>query len=219
MDGTLVDTEPYWMASETDVITARGGTWTHEDGLQLVGQPLTTSARIILEQTGIPGEVDELVQAIIAGVVARVAEVGAPWRPGARELLAALREAGVTCALVTSSYAVLADAVAAALPGAFDLVITGDGVTHGKPHPEPYLTAAARLGVPVEDCVVIEDSPVGVRAGIDAGAKVLAVPLMLPIDPEPGLSRIGTLDGVGPDLLARIYAGEVVDELADAVSR
>lgn len=219
MDGTLVDTEPYWMASEVAVVSARGGTWTHDDGLQLVGRPLLTSARIILEQTGIPGEPEDLVDALISGVVAKVREVGPPWRPGARELLLALGDAGVPCALVTSSYAVLAETVAATVPGAFATVVTGDGVTHGKPHPEPYLLAAERLGVRPADCVVLEDSPVGVRAGLAAGAHVVAVPLMVPIPPEPGLSRLATLDGVGPDLLARVYAGEVVDELADAVRR
>lgn len=219
MDGTLVDTEPYWMASEVAVVHARGGMWTHDDGLQLVGQPLLVSAQIVLEQTGIPGQPDELVDALIAGVAAKVRQVGPPWRPGARELLRALGDAGVPCALVTSSYAVLAETVAAAVPGAFATVVTGEGVRNGKPHPEPYLLAAERLGVRPEDCVVLEDSPVGVRAGLAAGAHVVAVPLMVPIPAQAGLSRLGTLDGVGPDLLDRVYAGEVVDELADAVRR
>lgn len=220
MDGTLVDTEPYWMTSETAVVSRRGGTWTHEQGLQLVGNDLMDSTRIIREQTGIPGTDEEIIDEIITGVVERVRAEGAPWRPGALELLAALGSAGVPCALVTMSYAVLADAVVEQAPeGSFATVVTGDQVSRGKPDPEAYLVAAERLGVDPARCVAIEDSTVGVASAIGSGARTIAVPLFVPIEPRPGLTRLRSLEGVGLDLIGRVAAGERFDELEPAVTR
>jgi HAD superfamily hydrolase (TIGR01509 family) len=217
MDGTLVDTEPYWMASETAVVSRHGGTWTQEQGLQLVGNDLITSARIIQEQTGIGGDPADLVEEILAGVVAQVHENGAPWRPGALELLGRLRSAGVPCALVTMSYESFAGAVVEAAPaGTFQEVVTGDQVTRGKPHPEAYLTAAERLGVDPARCIAFEDSTVGVTAALASGARTIAVPLMVEVAAQDTLSRLRSLEGVDLDLLARILDGEVVDEFATA---
>ena len=220
MDGTLVDTEPYWMATETELVARHGGSWTHEQALQLVGNDLRTSAAIIKAQTGLPGTEEEIVAELLTGVIARVREHGAPWRPGARELLAALGEAGVPCALVTMSWTSFADAVVSAAPaGTFAAVVTGDEVTHGKPHPEAYLTAAERLGVDPAACVAVEDSPTGVTAALASGARTIAVPLMLPVDPRPGLSRLASLADADLGLLARVAGGEVVDALEPAPLR
>jgi HAD superfamily hydrolase (TIGR01509 family) len=137
-----------------------------------------------------------------------------PWRPGARELLEALRAEGVPSALVTMSWRSLADAVVAALPdGAFAVVVTGDEVAHGKPHPEPYRAAARLLGVEPEDCVAIEDSNTGAKSAVAAGCTVLCVPHHVPIlegerrvfvDSLRGLDTAGLADLVhghdgGPD--------------------
>ncbi|WP_448071902.1 HAD family hydrolase [Georgenia yuyongxinii] len=220
MDGTLVDTEPYWMASETALASRHGGTWTHEQGLQLVGNDLITSARIIKAQTGVPGTDEEIVEQLLAGVVERVRTQGAPWRPGALALLARLRGAGVPCALVTMSYDVFAGAVLeAAPPGTFDVVVTGDQVERGKPDPEAYLTAAGRLGVDVTRCVAIEDSPPGVAAAVASGARTIAVPLLVPIEAQEGLSRLRTLEDVGVELLGRVADGDVVDDFEPAGRR
>lgn len=214
MDGTLVDTEPYWMAAETAVVSRHGGTWTHQQGLQLVGNDLLVSARVIREQTGIPGTDEEIIGQIISEVVEHVRADGAPWRPGALELLATLRAAGVPCALVTMSYAVLADAVVEQAPaGTFAVVVTGDQVTRGKPDPEPYLLAAERLGVDVRRTVAIEDSSVGVASALASGAHTIAVPLMVPIEPRDGLSRLRSLEGVGLDLVVAVAGGARLDEL------
>ena len=108
-------------------------------------------------------------------VLAAQAEI--PWRPGARELLAELAERGVPCALVTMSYARLAETMTDQLPpGTFAAVVTGDQVNDGKPHPEAYLTAAARLGAEPAYCVAIEDSPTGVASAEAAGCVVVGVP-------------------------------------------
>ncbi|HSP60404.1 MAG TPA: HAD family phosphatase [Ornithinimicrobium sp.] len=193
MDGTLVDTEPYWMAEETALVEAAGGTWSREDALQLVGNDLLVSARVILEQTPVTGSPEEVVDALISGVAARM-RTELPWRPGAAELLTELRRHGVPCALVTMSWTALADVLLEHLPsGTFAAVVTGDQVERGKPHPDPYLEAAHRLGVEPRDCVAVEDSPTGATSATTAGVPTLVVPHIVDVPPMRGAVRVGSL--------------------------
>ncbi len=213
MDGTIVDTEPYWMQAEISLIESHGGRWTIADGLTLVGQGLLTSAEMIVQRTGIPMLASDVVSHLIGEVVERVSE-GAPWRPGAVGLISALSTRRIPMALVTMSYASLADAVIAQLPpNTFATVVTGDQVTHGKPHPEPYLRATAALGVDPLGCVAIEDSPAGLASAEAAGCRTLGVRGHVDIAARIGRSRLATLAGVSVEDLARIAAGEVLDLL------
>ena len=142
MDGTLVDTEPYWMAGEHELVAAFGGTWTDDDARSIIGFDLLDAAAELRDRGGVDLEPEEIVERLLDGVVARVRE-HVPWRPGARRLLTELNALGVPCALVTMSWARLVDAVVEALaPITFQAVVTGDEVEHGKPHPQPYLLAA-----------------------------------------------------------------------------
>jgi HAD superfamily hydrolase (TIGR01509 family) len=206
MDGTLVDTEPYWMAAEHDLISSHGGTWSEEHALNLVGNDLIESGRYIREHSGIDLEPSEIVAELLDRVVQRMdAEV--PWREGALELLAALREAGVPCALVTMSYRRFVAPMLSALPvGTFGAVVTGDAVSRGKPHPEPYLKAASLLRVPPELCVAIEDSNTGARSAEAAGCTVLVVPNHVPVLPGPGRVFRDSLTDVTVDDLHRLAA-------------
>jgi HAD superfamily hydrolase (TIGR01509 family) len=176
LDGTIVDTEPLWIATEFALASEYGARWSREQALGLVGSDLRTSALTIREQMGIPLSSEQIVTYLVDGVVDRMNHEP-PWRPGAVELLADLTSSGVRCGLVTMSYRKLADPVLAALPAhTFESVVTGDEVQHGKPHPEPYRTAAAALGVAASECLAIEDSDVGARSAIAAGCPVLIVP-------------------------------------------
>lgn len=181
MDGTLVDTEPYWIATEYELAELHGGTWSQEHALNLVGGDLMDSARYIQRHMGVDLPAEEIVDFLLDGVVRRVREE-IPWRPGARELLASLNAVGIPCALVTMSYARLVTPVLEQLaPGTFTTVVTGDRVSHGKPHPEPYLLAAAELGVEPSSCLAIEDSNTGATSAADAGCGVLCVPHHVPV--------------------------------------
>ncbi len=200
MDGTLVDTEPYWIAAEFDLVAAYGGTWSDEHAHALVGQQLLTSAAYIRQHGPVPLEPQAIVAAMLASVVKRLND-HTPWRPGVLELLAAQAAGGVPSALVTSSWRPLADALLAAAPaGTFAAVVTGDEVTRGKPDPEPYLTAAARLGLAPADCLAIEDSRPGTASARAAGVPVLAVPHLVVLDDAPGQVLRSTLEGL--DLVA-----------------
>ena len=202
MDGTLVDTEPYWMAAEHELIEEFGGTWTQELSLQLVGNPLLVTARFILDNSPVDLTEHQVVHRLQSRVIEQMGRE-LLWRPGARELLVACREAQVPCALVTMSWTDLASAVVDAAPAdSFAVVVTGDRVTQGKPHPEPYERALVELGVAAADCVALEDSPTGVRSAVAAGVPTLAVPHVVPVPRIPGAVQVPTLAGLTPfDLL------------------
>jgi HAD superfamily hydrolase (TIGR01509 family) len=196
MDGTLVDTEPYWIESEFELVAAHGGTWSHEHALNLVGNDLQVSGRYIREHSGVDLEPSEIIEELLDRVVARVARK-VPWRPGAVELLAALRSNGVRCALVTMSYRRFVAPILAVLPpDTFEVVITGDAVTQGKPHPEPYQKAAAVLGVDPAATVAIEDSNTGARSAEAAGCTVLVVQNHVPVLPGERRVFADTLAGM-----------------------
>ena len=176
MDGTIVDTEPYWFAAEHAVVAEHGDYWSDDLARSVVGFDLLDSGRFMIEHGGVRVTPHEIVELLLDSVVMELKRE-VPWRPGARELLTEVCAAGIPTALVTMSWRRFADEVVNALPtGAFDVLVVGDDVEHGKPHPAPYLLAAERLGVDITKCVAIEDSPTGVASALAAGAIVLAVP-------------------------------------------
>lgn len=198
MDGTLVDTEPYWIEAEFALAEKYGGHWSQAHALELVGHPLLTSARYIREHMGIALTPQEIVEELLDGVVGRV-EDEVPWRPGAVELVERVHDAGIKCALVTMSYERFVAPILAQLPPeTFQVVVTGDRVSQGKPHPEPYLTAAAALGLRAEDCLAIEDSNAGAKSAEAAGCVVLVVEYQMPV--LPGVRRVFSDTLVGIDL-------------------
>jgi HAD superfamily hydrolase (TIGR01509 family) len=135
----------------------------------------------------------------------RVRARGVPVRPGARELLASVRELGLPHALVTSSERSFMEVVLASTGMRFDALVCADDVSATKPDPEPYLLAAKLLGVDPARCFALEDSPNGVASAEAAGCRVIAVPSLTPIPPAPGrlvvpslLNLAATPDGISP---------------------
>jgi len=208
MDGTLVNTEPYWMAAETELIESFGGQWSHEEALELVGAGLWHSARII-QAKGVTLSEDEVIDALTDRVLEKLDTEGIPWRPGARELLTELRERKVPTALVTMSIGRMAHFVVDRLGfDGFDHVISGDDVTHSKPHPEPYLHAAGLLAVDPAQSVAIEDSPPGVASAVDAGMITIGVPFILDLSDSAATHLWPTLEGrTVADLAALVPGG------------
>jgi HAD superfamily hydrolase (TIGR01509 family) len=199
MDGTLVDTEPYWIDTEYAMAERYGGTWSEAHAMQLVGNDLLSSGRYIREHMGIDRTPEEIVEELLDGVVERV-EHAVPWRPGAVELLTRLSQSGTPCALVTMSYERFVAPILTHLPPeTFRVIVTGDQVEFGKPHPEPYLTAAAALGVRPQDCLAVEDSNTGARSAEAAGCLVLVVENHVPVVPTDRRVFADTLEGIDLD--------------------
>ncbi|GAA3093908.1 HAD family phosphatase [Nonomuraea sp. NPDC049419] len=197
MDGLLVDSERVWLEIETGVMARLGAAWTPEHQAHLVGGSMERTVDYMLAVSGAEVAPQAVREWMIDGMVARLQD-GVPVMPGASELLDALRDEGVPVALVTSSLRPIADAVLKSVGRErFDLVVTADDVTRTKPDPEPYLTAARRLGAEPVRCVVLEDSPNGVAAATAAGCAVVAVPSLLPVEQAPGRLVVTSLTDVG----------------------
>ena len=209
MDGTLLDSEKVWDVALDDLAESLGGQLSASGRAQMVGTPLGRSIAILHDDLGVNGDAESSGTYLLS----RVAELFArplPWRPGARELLDAVADAGVPVGLVTSTHRGLTNLALRTL-GAdrFAVVVCGDDAPATKPAPDPYLMAAGQLGVRPEHSVAIEDSRVGLRAARTAGCAVLVVPNDVAIEPEPGIEIRPTLEGVTVADLRALVAGHV----------
>lgn len=196
LDGTIVDTEPLWIDAEYDLARRHGAEWTPEDALKLVGNDLLDSGRYIRERMNLTMSAEDVVDELVTVMASRM-EDEVDWRPGALDLLEDLRTHHVPTALVTMSYRAIVEPLLRKLPAdTFDVVVVGDEVSDGKPHPAPYLTAARLLRVEPTDCIAIEDSPTGAASAGAAGCRVLAIPHHVPIPSEAGRTHRDSLEGL-----------------------
>jgi HAD superfamily hydrolase (TIGR01509 family) len=203
MDGTLVDSEKVWDISLADTAAWLGGELSTRTRESMVGSSMGRSVAMMHAELGVEADPE----ASAAHLTERTAELFSgplPWRPGAQDLLEAVTAAGIPMALVTATHRRLTT-LALNTIGAhrFQAIVCGDEVEHGKPHPEPYLRAAALLRVDPADCLVIEDSVLGVTAGVSAGCSVLGVPSEVPLRDGPGRTIHSTLVGLTVDGLAQ----------------
>jgi len=195
MDGTLIDSEPHWLRSERDLAKAHDYEWTEEDGKSLVGLSLHESSKIFREKVVSDMSSEEVIEHWTNSVSSGL-EKEIIWRPGAKELLRELRRRGVKTALVTMSLRSMALQVVEAMGfNAFDVVVAGDDVVHGKPHAEPYLKAASLLGVEPKDCVAFEDSISGILSAEAAGTVAVGIPNVMMIPARDGRILWDTLEG------------------------
>ncbi|MFF8969275.1 HAD family hydrolase [Streptomyces sp. NPDC014995] len=196
MDGTLVDTEGFWWDVEVEVFAGLGhaldDSWRHV----VVGGPMARSAGFLIEATGADITLAELTVLLNEGFEDRIGRA-LPLMPGAARLLAELAEHEVPTALVSASHRRIIDRVLASLgPQHFALTVAGDEVARTKPHPDPYLLAAAGLGADPTRCAVVEDTATGVAAAEAAGCHVVAVPSVAPIAPAARRTVVASLEEV-----------------------
>ena len=204
MDGTLIDSEHYWLAAERQLASQTGSTWTDEDGQSLIGMSLYASSDILNKRFGLEHGVERTIELLTESVQQNLRRQ-IPWRPGALELLREIRERGIKTALVTMSMHRMAQVVAENTGfDAFDLVLGGDDVTHGKPHPEPYLKAAEMLGDEIERCIAFEDSISGLASAEASGALAIGIPNLVNLPGKPDRIIWPTLQSVTVDDLARV---------------
>jgi HAD superfamily hydrolase (TIGR01509 family) len=206
MDGTLVDSEKVWDIALNELAERAGGRLSVAARQAMIGSNMGRTMRLMREDLGQPDR-DEA--ADVEWLTDRVFELfgkGLVWRPGALELLHAVRAAGLPTALVTSTGRKLVEVALDTLGREnFDVVVCGDEVRSPKPDPEPYRTAAALLGVPIEACVAIEDSPTGLASAVASAAAVLAVPAELELPETDGVHLRESLEGVDLDYLATLF--------------
>ena len=177
MDGLMFNTEEVYTLVGTELMRRRGHDF--PDGLKDAMMGLTPQAAFeaMIRWHALDQSWEALMVESNAIFLGLLKDELAPM-PGLFELLDALESAGIPKAIATSSDRRLADACLSPydLQDRFQFVLTAEDVTHGKPHPEIYLTAARRLGPPPEETLVLEDSQNGCRAAVAAGAFTVAVP-------------------------------------------
>ena len=205
MDSTIADTEHLWDAALRRIAEEHGTGWDAEAADALIGATMDEGTTFLRDACGVALSAAQIDRLTLDTVCETIRE-GFDWMPGARELLAEAGAAGIPCALVTASFAPMAEIVLEQLPErAFAVVVTGEQVVQGKPHPEPYLSAIAQLGVPAERCLVLEDSVNGSTSGREAGCRVIAIPDMVPVAPSASLRVIESLAGRGIEELWALF--------------
>lgn len=220
MDGTLVETEELWGEAMAALAVELGGTMSADARQRTVGTSMRTAMQVLHADVGVSRTEDQTredARWVEEETAALMASRGMPWRPGARDLLTAVRDAGLATALVTTTprrvATLVLDRITAELGcSPFDVTVCGDEVPARKPDPAPYRQAMAALGVTPDRCVVVEDSLVGTTAGLAAGAAVLGVPSLQPLGARPGLVLLDSLVGLTVDDLAELpaVAGQAV---------
>lgn len=207
MDGTLLDSEGLWLTAEIEVMDRLGSDWDLDDQAHCLGGPIERVARYMVERSGTEVAPSHVGRMLVQTVEGHMRREPLSWRPGAREFLRSTIEAGIPRALVTASWAILVDALSDRMRDEigvdpFTAVVAGDHTANGKPHPEPYLTAAHLIGTDPTTCLAIEDSPTGVRSASAAGCVVVAIPHIAALPPDiNGVHVIASLEGTDPNAL------------------
>ena len=186
MDGLLVDSERTIMNTWIDVSNAHGVVLTEIDYLQIVGRSFAEGQVILARLIGNPDTFDAVRTRVREQLAAPEPHPKFPLKSGALALLETLAQAGIPCAVASSS---ARDVIRARLDAVgvlpfFRAIAGGDEVSRGKPDPAVYRLAAERLGVPAQACVAFEDSDFGAQSAAGAGASVVTVPDLKAPTPE-----------------------------------
>jgi HAD superfamily hydrolase (TIGR01509 family) len=205
MDGTLIDSEPLWLAAEIEVMAEVGSTWDQTDQINCLGGPMERTERYMQERTGNTkpfGYFSERLDLVMEKKLANELN----FMPNALQLITECIAAGIPLALVTASTGRQMRSVLKRFsPGTFKATISRDDVKNSKPFPDSYLLAAKTIGVDITQCVVFEDSLTGVESGLRAGAQVIGIPHMVAMQPHPSLRLINSLSEVNLDQILSWY--------------
>jgi beta-phosphoglucomutase len=177
LDGTLVDTAEQHLAAWQSILGPRGVALTRDDFLRTFGRQNVDVLRDMLGEAIAGDDVRAIGAAKEADYRARVRAARLAPLPGVRAWLARLRAAGWRQAIASSAphQNIRAILDGLGLHGAFDAIVGEEDVQRGKPDPQVFLVAAARLGVPPERAIVVEDAPAGVEAARRAGMRTIGV--------------------------------------------
>ena len=203
LDGTLLESERLWLIAEQQVMERYGYAWTLADQHHCLGGPLERVSNYMEVKSNGSGRSEIIGNELLNAVAELFTTEPLEWRPGAEDLVVQAHQLQIPTVIVTASWRSLLDTVMTRMSesvGTFSHSIAGDEVKNSKPHPEPYLCAAISVGVAIEDCLAIEDSPTGTQSAVSAGARVIAVEHMTPID-------------VAGAVIVRTLAGQDVESL------
>ena len=185
LDGVLADSEPWWNKIDAKLLAQYGVRYRGEYHRNVLGVSYRLAVEFFKKAFGLSASADELIQ--------RRGEIATEFFanrvglfPSAKEVLQELRRMNLRLAVATSSISASARPFLDRhqLTAFFDVIVTGDEIEHGKPHPDIYLRAAAKLNVAADACLVIEDALAGIAAAKAAKMCVAAIPDRRFVDPH-----------------------------------
>jgi len=185
LDGVLADSEPWWNEIDAKLLAQYGVRYRGEYHRNVLGVSYRLAVEFFKKAFGLSVSTDELIQ--------RRGEIATEFFanrvglfPSAKEVLQELRRMNLRLAVATSSVSASARPFLDRhqLTAFFDVIVTGDEIEHGKPHPDIYLRAAAKLNVAADACLVIEDALAGIAAAKAAKICVAAIPDRRFVDPH-----------------------------------
>jgi HAD superfamily hydrolase (TIGR01509 family) len=190
VDGVLIDSEPVWERVRRKFVADRGGRWPDDAQDRMMGMSTAEWSAYMSEDFGLRIAPREVAQLVIAAMTAEY-QAHLPLLPGAVDAVRAL-SARWRLGVASSAPKSLIEAVldASGLRSEFAAAVSSEEVARGKPAPDVYLEAAARLGVPPTACAAIEDSANGLRSAAAAGLAVIAVPRPEYPPPAEALDRV-----------------------------
>jgi HAD superfamily hydrolase (TIGR01509 family) len=208
LDGVIIDTEEVWEEVRRGYVAEFGREFRPDSQDRMMGMSTGEWSAHLADEVGVPRTAERVAADVLDRMAERYREA-LPLIPGSVEVVRALG-AHYRLALASSSARILIDQVlaTAGLTGAFEVTLSTEEVPRGKPAPDVYLTAVARLGLTPADCAAIEDSSNGLRSAAAAGLTVIAVPHgVYPPAPD-ALARaelvVGGITEVTPEALAAL---------------
>jgi HAD superfamily hydrolase (TIGR01509 family) len=205
MDGLMVDSEPEWFKSETEVTAKFGYHWTEEDQVHCLGGPLTRVGQYMHDKCDGAQTPEYFTQALIDTQALKM-RGNTPTMPGALELVRELQAHGIKTGLVSASPRNIVDAVLDNLGhDLFPFSISSDDVEKTKPNPDCYLKAAVMTGSKIDNCLVFEDSLTGMSAATASGAYLIAVPHMVKIEESAKVRVISSLEQMSFSTLTTLF--------------
>jgi HAD superfamily hydrolase (TIGR01509 family) len=185
LDGVLADSEPWWNEIDAKLLAEYGVTYRGEYHRNVLGVSYRLAVEFYKKAFHLSASTDELMRRR-AKIATEFFANRVGLFPSAKEVLQELRRMNLRLAVATSSVSASARPFLDRhqLTAFFDVIVTGDEIERGKPHPDIYLRAAKELGVPAEECLVIEDALSGIAAAKAAKMRVAAIPDTRFVDPH-----------------------------------
>ncbi|MEU8238643.1 HAD family phosphatase [Actinoplanes missouriensis] len=208
LDGVIIDTEEVWEEVRRGYVAEFGREFLPDSQDRMMGMSTGEWSAHLADEVGVPRTAEQVAADVLGRMAERYREA-LPLIPGAVEVVRALQQ-GYRLALASSSARILIDQVlqTAGLTGAFEVTLSTEEVPRGKPAPDVYLTAVAKMGLTPADCAAIEDSSNGLRSAAAAGLTVIAVPHGVyppAADALAGASRVvAAITEVTPEMIATL---------------
>jgi len=201
MDGLSVDTEPMWLETEVELANEYGADWSLADQAHCLGGPMSKVGIHLAEKSKRPDLAEWFSDEMVRRMAKRCA-LGVGFMPGVEVLLEEIVGQGIPVGLVSASPRPIVDAVLNGLgKNYYQFSISATDVMRSKPFPDPYLMAADKIDVDIKECIVLEDSATGVASATAAGAYVVAIPHLVPIEAAPRRIVLKSLENVSVALL------------------